>query len=156
MSRSGSTCSALCEQPLLRLNVDAIATKHGSRGRSIAGVARDLVVVNNDITVVLIPDLDAELVDSTTAADLTVDRGDHEAVVAGTVDRAGALELGLGAGNDEPFVIFAVEVDVAGFELELCVFVRNGLALLVLRDEAKVGLPNRQSCTRGTLARADR
>src|SRR5689334_13167122 len=144
----GTPYQASCAT-LLRLDVDAASTENRSGRRVVC--SEHLVVVDDRIAIVLIPNLDAELVRPTSAVELAVDGGEHKPVIARAVDRAGALELSLRTRDDEPFVDFAVEVDVARLELELGVSIGRALALLVLRDEPEVGLSNGQRRTRGDL-----
>src|SRR5438876_4385366 len=78
-----------------------------------------LVVVDDAVALVGVPDLDAEAVGAAAAVRLAVPRGQLEAVAADPVDGAGAAEAGLGAGHDQPFITRALEVEVAHLELEL-------------------------------------
>ena len=89
-------------------------------------------------TVCTVPrDLDAELVDPAAAGDLAVVAGQPEVVSGDAVDRAGAPELGLELGDDQPLIGLAVEVEVADLELELGLPVGRGAAVLVLRRRSR-------------------
>jgi hypothetical protein len=68
---------------------------------------------------------------------------EHELVTAFAIDRAFALELCHVPGYHQPFVTRGLEVQVASFELELGVAVRDVGALLVLGTKPKVALPLR-------------
>ena len=74
---------------------DDVAAADGRRRIGVI-VRTHLVVVDDRIAVVLVPDLDAEEVHVGAGRQLRVDGGEHEAVVAGAVDGAHALVLGLG------------------------------------------------------------
>ena len=52
-----------------------------------------LVVVDDRCPIVVVPDLDAEPIGPSAAVDASVDRGEHEPIVAGAVDRSRALVL---------------------------------------------------------------
>jgi hypothetical protein len=113
--------------------VDDDVTSAGDRRRVGAVRVADVVVVDHLVALVLVENLDAELVRATVALLGSVDGGQDEAVAA-PVDRAVALVLGLVAvRDDQPVVRPAVEVQVAGLELELCVAGRDRLAVLVPR-----------------------
>src|SRR5688572_17151404 len=128
---------------LLRVDHDAATAEAGCGGRPIHGT--HLVVIDDGIAVVLVPDLDPELVGPAATTDLAVDRGDQEAIVAGAVDRSGALVLGPGSGDDEPLIDRAVEIQIAGLELELGITLGGGCPLLVLGDETEVRLSDRRA-----------
>ncbi len=108
---------------------DATSTQRSGR----VGVIRAAhqVVVDDGISVVLIPDLDAELVRG------PIPGREHKPIVSCTVDRAGSFILGLGSGNYQPVVGCALEVQVRHFELKLGVTRWHIGALLILRDKAK-------------------
>ena len=102
-------------------------------GRWVGIVRLTAHVIVNDIARGLIPNLDAEL------AGCAVDGGQHEAILACAVDRAGSLVLRLGSCNDQPVIRCTLEVQVRDFELELSIAGRHFGALLILRDEAEGG-----------------
>src|SRR6266542_4004884 len=124
-------------KPLL-VDHDRSAAERGGRDRRVRGAEH---VVVHDGAGRLVVDLDAELVDPAATADLAVGRGEDEAVAAHAVHHARALVLGLRAGDDEPVVRGAVEVEAGGLELELRVTGRDRAVLRVLRDEAEARLP---------------
>ena len=103
--RSSSWLYSVAVVPLaLASLVDDDAASAENR-RRVGGVRRvDLVVVDHPVALVLVVDLDAELVLPAAAALLAVDGRQDEAVVAGSVDRAVALVLGLVPRDDQPFV----------------------------------------------------
>jgi len=101
----------------LLVNLDVAAADLGA-GIPVVGLAH-LVVIDDRIAVVLVPDLDAEQVHVRAGGQLRVGGGQHEAIVAAAVDRAHALVLGPGPGDDQPVVARGVEVQVSGLELEL-------------------------------------
>ena len=89
--------------------------------------------------------------------ELAVRSGQQEAVVARAVDRAGALVLGPRAGDHQPLVGGAVEVQVAGLELELGLAVRDVRALLGTSRRSRSS-PARSpcgNCHRGARRRVD-
>ena len=127
-------CAALQRRRLFRMNLDVAAPNHGARVGVITLDA--FVVVDEGIAIVDIPDLDAEGV----AAAAIVDSGQHETVVAGAVDRAHTLVLGLIlAGYHQPIVAGAVEVKAGGLKLEFRLASGRRGAALVLGDKAEVG-----------------
>src|ERR1700682_2171140 len=94
-------------------------------------------------------DLDPEGVRSRISAAFAIHAGQHEAVAPSAIDGAGALELGPAlAGDDEPLIGRALEVEAAGLELEAGIATRHIRALEVLRDEAKAGLAGRRGIRR--------
>jgi len=120
------------------------AAAEGRRGieRIVAVVQPKAVVVNDKLGVVkLLPDLDPEAihVKRVRGVHARIDRRQHELERPRPVDRPDALVPGLGAGNDQPVVAAAVEVQIARLELEFGLPGRHGRAFLVLGDEAEVG-----------------
>ena len=118
------------------VNDNAAATECG--GRIAIVVESHLVVIDNGVGVVLVPDFDSELIHSSPTADLPVNRREQEAVVAPAVDCAGSLVLRSRARHDQPLVDSAMEVEIGYFELKLRFAGRDVGSLLVLRDEAEV------------------
>src|SRR5262249_62269095 len=114
------------------VSLDGAAAEGG--GRSGRGRSAGLSVVDDGVILVLVPDLDAEQVRGDAAVVLD---GHQEAVVAGAVDGAGALVLGLVSGEYQPVVADGVEVEVGSRELELRVTRGHGRAGLVLGVEAE-------------------
>src|SRR5947208_10296242 len=104
-----------------------VPTTQHSSGRPRV-VRAELVVVNNG-TGCLVPDLEAELVDATTPAHGAVHSGEHEGVVSSPVDRSGAFVLCLRARDHEPVVTGAVEAEARRLEPEFRVAARHGGAL---------------------------
>jgi hypothetical protein len=98
-------------------------------------------------------DLDPELVGLVTTEQVAVDGGEQEAVVPGSIDRAAALVLRPRAGDHQPLVNLAVEVQVAGLELELRLARGDVGALLVLRREPEIRLADRVRELRGGARR---
>ena len=83
----------------------------GSSG--VAGA--HLIVRKNGVAVVLVPDFEAEPVHATAVADLTVGRREHETVVAGPIDYARAFVPRFGPGDDEPIIVWLVEIRRVSF-----------------------------------------
>ena len=133
-----------CVYLLCFVDLDASAAERGAFVSVVTGA--HLVVVDDAFAVVLVPDLDPERIDSPAALDIAVGSGEHEAVAAGPIDRAFALELRLVTGHHQPFVAVGVEVQITSLELELGVAVWRIGALLVLGDEAEVGFAGRRIC----------
>ena len=103
-----------------------------------AGIAgADVVIVDDVAQSVLDPD--AELVHPGAAVGLGVGRRQVERVAGHAVDRARAPVLDTSAIDDHPVVARAVEVQIAGPELELRVAVGEIGSAPVARDEAKGG-----------------
>ena len=106
--------------------------------RSAAQPLLDAVVVNDLITIVLVPDLDAERVD---IADIRgrfgIRRRQQEAEAAHAVDGPDALVLELAARDDQPLVRLAVEVQITGVEHELRVPFGHRSPLLVFGNETE-------------------
>jgi len=82
-----------------------------------------------------VPDLEAEAIGGDAFA---VDDREQERVVV-AVSAAGAFELRLGAGDDQPVEAAGVEVEIACGELQLARWER--ISLLVLGIEAEAGFP---------------
>src|SRR5687767_4213909 len=92
MMRGAGTRRRRASAALLdRVDDDAAPAQRGGWVCAIRGV--QLVVVHQLISVVLVPDLDAELVLAASPVDLSIDGGDHETVVPGPVDRPRTLVL---------------------------------------------------------------
>src|SRR5262245_25890824 len=101
------------------------------------------LVVVNDRPGGAVPDLDPEPIHPPTTGELPIDGGQHEAVVAGPIDRPEALILGLRSGNHQPVVGCAVEVEVRDPELELGLAGGDVCSLLVLGNETEGGFPDK-------------
>ena len=107
------------------------------RCRRVNPVRRTKHVIVNAI------DPDPEPIAAAAATDLSVPRGKLERIVSASVDRSRSAIPGFRSGDDQPLVRSAVEVDVPCLELELRLAFRDTRALLVLRNEAEVGLADR-------------
>jgi len=100
-------------------------------------VCTNLVVVDDHITVILVPDLDPELVTTTATSNVTVNGGQEKPIVPSTVDRAGALKLSTCARDHQPLVAGAVEVQLSNSKSELRLTRWGVCPLLIFGDEAK-------------------
>src|SRR6266704_3518501 len=100
----------MCEsRPELLVDDDAPAGDHFRVGRvDVVGRTHGIVVDNKSCAVL---DLDPELVRAATAVDLSVVRGEREAVSGLAVDGACALVLSLEARDNEHAIGLAVEVE---------------------------------------------
>src|SRR2546423_795049 len=119
----------------LRLVDDDAATVYHLRGGRIYVVRPTQLVIIDQAAPYPGPDLDPELVGTAAARLVSVCGSQHETVIPGSVDLAAALVLSLRPCNHKPLISGALEVQVAGFELELGVAGRHVRAMLVLRDE---------------------
>ena len=94
----------------------AFAKRHGWAGINWRAY---LVVVDDGIAIVHIPDTQAEFVDAATASNLSIDHSDWEAVVMSTLfDSACTLELGIGSVESQPISVVRMEMEFACFQLE--------------------------------------
>src|SRR2546423_6928917 len=105
----------------------------------VVGTANDVVV--NDTA--RPRNLDAKLIDSTSAIGIAIRCGEPEVVAACSVDCARAFVLRLRAGDDEPLVIGAMEVQVTSLELEFRLPRGNSCSVLILGDESIVRFAGR-------------
>src|SRR5687767_4198617 len=107
---------------LALVDLNAATTEQGcnSRGVRRIRILRDTkLVVVHDRDAVRGGDLDAEGIRALARRPcITINRRDQELVAAHTIERAGSLELRTGAGNHQPLVDRALEVDPARPELE--------------------------------------
>ena len=114
------------------MHLDVAAAEY----RAVVGIIglAHLVVVDQTVRSILVPDLDAECIRA------AVGSGQHETIVAAAIDRTHAFIFGLVlSGNHQPVVARRVEVQICSPELELGVAIRQICALLVLGDEAEGG-----------------
>ena len=86
---------------------------------------------------IVIPDFDPESILPASSIDVPIDRRQQEFVASLAVDGAGPFVLRPSAGDNEPVVLIAVEVEVRRLELELGVARRHGCAFLILGNETK-------------------
>ena len=98
----------------------------------------ELVVVDQAVCVT--PDSDPDLVEAVPARSITVNARQHKPVAAAAINRAGALVLRLPAGDHKPLVTRALEVQIAGIEVEGGRPGRYARAVLVLRYKTETGL----------------
>src|SRR5262249_892485 len=117
------------------LDGDTTAAEHSGRIGIVGGA--QLVVIDDGIALVLVPNLDAELVPAAAPGQLAIDGRELKAVVTGAVDAAQAFELGLGAADHEPIIARALEVETGLMEQELSMPRRHGGAVLVLGFESE-------------------
>src|SRR5436309_811942 len=122
---------------LLRMDYDAAAADRCGEISAVQGV--ELIVIDNGAVIGLVPNLDAELVRAAAPSNSTVDGGEDEAVAAGIVHGAGAFVLRARAGNHQPLVAGAVEVEVGDLELKLGFARGHGGPLLIAGDKTEAG-----------------
>src|SRR6266487_4485134 len=105
--------SAPSSKAVLRLvDHDRAAGDRLRIGRVHVGWHTVPVVEDNAVAVVAVSDHDPELVHPAATGDVTVIGRQREVVARDTVDRPAALVLRLVAGDDEPVVTLAMEVEV--------------------------------------------
>ena len=114
-------------------------------GRLFIICVAHLVVIDDGIVIVPVPDLDAEQIHIRARRQPLVDGTQHEAIVTFAIDGARALILSLVSSHYQPVVAIGVEVQARDPELELGNSGRDRGSLLVLGDEPEVGL----ACERG-------
>ena len=90
-----------------------------SRRRCRVIRSTEFIVVDDGMSVVDIPDFDAEQISTATAVNLTINGRHLKAKVPGPVDGSCSVVLGTCSRNDQPDVLVTVEIQVTGFELEL-------------------------------------
>ena len=100
------SCLSPFPAPLLRVDHDTSAAKLSRRIRIVP--ISHLIVVDDARS----PDLDSELVHSSPARHLAVDRSQNKIVVPSAIDRTRALVLSARPTDHQPFVVQAVEVQV--------------------------------------------
>src|ERR1041385_368799 len=96
------------EAPVLSLMYNNAATRQRrGRTRTICGV--HLIIVN-DLTSGLVPNLHAKLVYAATAASFSIDGCQHESVVSNPVNSTESFVLSFCAGDHQPLICRAVEI----------------------------------------------
>ena len=103
---------------LLLLMDDDAATSNLRSSVRVVGFT-NLVIVDHFFGI-LVPYLDAELVDTSATVYLAISSGEHKSVLALTVDGPSALELSMGPSDNQTLVAVGVEVEVGYLELGLC------------------------------------
>src|SRR5215831_21388534 len=122
------------------MNHDVTAADRRPFRQRAVGARVELVIVDGDILLkarVVVPNLDPKAV-SPCAGGLPIDGGEEELVVAGAVERAGALELGACLPSDHhPVIRIAVEIEISALEQERGGSGGNFRSFLIFRDEAE-------------------
>ncbi len=110
--------------------------------RSRLGIIRitHLVVVNHHITIVLVPNLDAEQIHISTGGERLIRGSQHKAIVARPVDGTATLKLGFVSGHHQPFVTVRLKIQISRFEAELGIARGDIGPLFILRHKAEVRL----------------
>src|SRR5690606_3185848 len=103
-----------------------------------------LVIIDDLVTIVLVPDPDAEPIRNRTWGECGIYGADLKAIVAQAIDRAHTFVHRLGARYHKPVVAFRVKVQAPGLELEFGVAGWCRGAFLVLGQETE-GRPAAQT-----------
>ena len=99
----------------------------------------ELVVINQPGAVA--PNPEPYLVLTVTTRLITINRRQHKPEAAAAIDRADTLVLRLIAGNHQPLVTPALEIQAPGVELKAGITDRLGCSALVSRDKSEARLP---------------
>ena len=111
-----------------------------SEGSRWIGAVRSVkLIVINDHTAGLFPNLDAEFVHTSAAGDQAADSGQQEAVISGIVDGPRTLVLSARSRNLQPVIAATMKAKIGDLELKLRLACWNGRAFLVFGNEAETG-----------------